>query len=88
MKTERSPLGNPYYQLAYNGERGKSVALYRSWLWKKIKEDDSAVMQALREIAAAERSGRLVKLECVCAPKICHGDIIKKAVEWFIKKGG
>jgi len=56
-------------------------------LWEKIQERDYNVCSALSQIKAAAIEGD-VYLECCCAPKKCHGDIIKSCVEWMIKKGG
>ncbi len=87
MKTEGSPLGNPHYKSAFSDAgRGRAIALYRQWLWNKIKMNDPLIVGALREIAHLHRQGKNVKLECVCVPKPCHGAIIKNAVEWLIMK--
>jgi len=77
-----SPLGNPNplddddedsrYQNIY-GYLG-----YRSWLLKKIREDDKAVCDELRRLRRLlEQNGKLT-LVCWCAPKLCHAEVIKE----------
>ena len=30
------------------------------------------------------RSGETVRLVCHCAPQACHGDVVRKALEWWV----
>lgn len=79
-----SPLGNPYKPGA-----GRSVeeclALYRRWLWARMREG-GVVLAELERIASMAEAGD-VWLACWCrkpgtnAP--CHGDIVRAAVEWL-----
>lgn len=57
--------------------RDEAVENYRSYLWAAITEGD-VTLEMLREL-----DGK--RLACYCAPLKCHGDIIKRAVQWAIK---
>ena len=80
----RSVLGNPF-AIDANFSRERSVAAYRRWLWRKIKTRDAAVCRKLKELKKLAMAGDL-NLLCHCAPKLCHGDVIKAALEWAIRQ--
>lgn len=71
-----SPLANPY---RVNGQtdRKTAIELYRQYLWGKIREGDTAVINALREI------GENTAIVCWCSPKSCHGDVVERAAAWL-----
>jgi hypothetical protein len=73
-----SPLANPF--VSNSRKRGTVVAdpvdAYRSWLWRKMKDRDTAVMETLGRIRPDTR------LVCWCKPHDCHGDVIAAAVAW------
>ena len=70
-----SPLGNPFPIDESKGHTRKTViAMYKIHLWEKMK-DGTITLDYLRSL-----DGK--RLGCYCAPKACHGDIIKLAVEW------
>lgn len=54
--------------------RSQSLEKYRHWLWAEIQ----ANRITLSEIKALDGHD----LACFCAPKACHGMIVKQAVEW------
>ena len=54
--------------------RDEAVDNYRSYLWSAITEGD-VTLEMLKEL-----DGK--RLACYCAPLKCHGDIIKRAVQW------
>ncbi len=58
-------------------ERKRVVEEYSNWLWKQIAED-----KITKEDLTA-LSGK--KLVCYCAPKDCHGHVLKAAVELLLK---
>jgi hypothetical protein len=82
-----SVLGNPY---AMQGEhtRDKVVREYESWLEAKIANEDPCVIAELTRIAklALDGTGEPVGLVCFCAPKACHGDVLKKVIERAIQE--
>lgn len=82
-----SPLGNPFKLVGAGGTytRDDSVATYEQWLRKRIAERDSAVCTELNRLFKLARQGSL-KLRCFCAPKRCHGDVIKQVLEEALAK--
>lgn len=79
--TPAHALGNPF-GVKPNGPytRDESISRYAAWLEQKIAERDKGVCAALNEIWRAAQQGE-VELECFCAPKACHGDIVKRTVQ-------
>lgn len=57
-------FGNPFN----SGDRNKDIESYKTYFYKKIKEDNVFKMKILK------LQGK--RLGCFCKPKKCHGDII------------
>ena len=74
-----SPLGNPFRPKS-NSDDDLVACLdqYRRWLGKQSVYSD-ACKELLRLVALA-KDGPLV-LWCWCAPKTCHGDVVKAIIE-------
>lgn len=53
----------------------EAVALYKSWLWMQVNWRTPEVIKALKAIPQD------ANLVCWCAPKTCHGDVIKELLE-------
>ena len=70
-----SPLGNPF-PLTNEAHRKDVIDLYRDWL-KEMYAQHGHVYDELHRLAAMEED---IILICWCAPKACHGDVIKKAI--------
>jgi Domain of unknown function (DUF4326) len=83
-----SPLGNPYKIKPWGPyDRDESVRVhYRSWLWKEMQKRSGEVYRELIRLALIAIA-RPLKLACWCAPKTCHGEIIKNAITYLIQKG-
>lgn len=83
-----SALANPYkLQNPQNdAERAEVIAKYRQWLWSRIQCGDSAVMAELAVLSDQAIAGD-VHLLCFCAPRQCHGDVVKACLEWMISQG-
>lgn len=79
-----SPLGNPFF-IGRDGSRAKVIAKYRQWLWNQIQVRNAEVIAELGKLKKIARKGDLV-LSCHCAPKPCHGDVVKSAIEWALNK--
>jgi hypothetical protein len=75
-----SVLGNPYPMHDNPSMRPVVVALYREWLRKQYLAG-GAVRDKLESLAERVRDGECMALVCYCAPKACHGDVIKEAIE-------
>ena len=82
----KSPLGNPW-KLGSLLSPEKILAEYRKWLWEQMNLKGEAYLE-LQRIVKIVLSGRDVKLICWCKDAQgqgkCHGDIVKKALEWMI----
>ena len=81
----RSPLGNIYshmhgtlaqYRVV---NREQAVEKYESYLRNKIELKDPAITKELNRIYSMAKTGS-VNLVCYCAPRKCHGEVIKKLV--------
>ena len=73
-----SVLGNPF-PMRSEADRERVVTQYRNWLrqqWK-ARGPARAELERLLEIAKA---GPL-ELVCWCAPRACHADVIREALE-------
>jgi uncharacterized protein DUF4326 len=57
---------------------------YRKWLWKEIQSQQTAAYRELIRLAELAEKQELI-LSCWCAPELCHGTIIKNAIEFLIK---
>lgn len=84
-----SPLGNPFTHM--NGTRAlfkvknrdEAVDKYAIYLNGKIAGNDPAIIKELERLAYIAMDGPLI-LRCFCAPKRCHGDVIKQVLETAI----
>ena len=68
-----SRFGNKF-RIGKDGNRDQVIAKYRRWLWNRLK-NDVKFEQAINEL-------RGKRLGCYCAPKPCHGDVIKAYLDW------
>ena len=81
-----SPLGNPFpIGTTTADSRDAVIARYRIWLTDKIKANDETVCNALNAIAEQALTPDGVKLQCFCAPRACHGNVIKEVIEKALK---
>lgn len=71
-----SPLGNPF-KLRLACEREATVAKYETWLRTRLEADTPQ----RREIERLADYAENLVLACWCAPKLCHGDVVKKVIE-------
>lgn len=75
-----TPLGNPFV-MGDESERDRVVDLYEDWLGRKLFErSESVVMEVARLYAKARQDGAL-RVGCHCAPRRCHGDVVKKTLD-------
>jgi hypothetical protein len=84
-----SPLGNPFTGSKKLSETKAlvqcdtpeiAIAAYREYLYQAIINKDKAICQELNRIWQMAKYGD-VYLVCFCAPKPCHGLIIKHLIE-------
>ena len=80
-----SVLGNKFV-VGKDGNRNEVVEKYRKWLWVEFKKK-SKVYEELVRIGRKVKNGEKVDLVCWCAPKRCHGDVVRNCIKWMIKDG-
>lgn len=74
-----SLLGNPFVMRS-ESERERVVRQYEQWLRAQIQRRNPAVCGELNRLYHIAMSGDL-NLVCWCAPRACHGDVVKKVLE-------
>lgn len=82
---EASALANPF-KLAAECDRAKVISQYQSWLGDHLREG-SFEWQELLAVLEKALSPRGVVLTCWCAPKPCHGDVIKACIHQMYAVG-
>lgn len=79
-----SPWGNPFpLKNPQNLDaRHVCVSNYRAWLWEQIQRGKTKMLD---DLIARKNSnnGEPLKLGCWCAPRLCHGDILARACDWW-----
>jgi len=80
-----SVLGNPF-PMHNESERDHVIAQYRRWLDAQ-RRTNSAAWQEVERLALQVAEGKSLALQCFCAPRKCHADVIKSAIE-YINNGG
>jgi len=83
-----APFGNPFterplettlakFQVA---SREEAIARYRMWV-REQWESDAHFRRCLIFLVKKHLRGEQVVLICSCAPKPCHGDVLKELIE-------
>ncbi len=60
-------------------ERVRVVREFHEWLRVEYVKRE-AVFNELLRLAILYKKGVNIYLECCCAPKLCHGDVVKAAI--------
>ena len=72
-----SVLGNPY--TIGRRTRAEVIAQYRQWLRQEwVKK--GAVQAELLRLARLAKAQQTLTLRCWCAPRACHGDVVREAL--------
>jgi len=84
-------LGNKFSHAGYKGtikvpSRQQSVERYARWLKKQLNMPQSPACVMFLKLAQQAWAGKDVTLICSCAPKACHGDVIKQAIENLLEE--
>lgn len=74
-----SPLGNPF-RMSTEADRDEVCEKYEHYFNEKVMAE-GPFRNAVIDIYHRAKRGEHVKLECFCAPKRCHCDIIKRFIE-------
>ncbi len=77
-------LGNPHY-MANEGQRAAVVEAFRQELWKQLQRD-TPQRREIERLARLHMAGEDINLICCCAPKSCHGDVVKRAILWMVEQ--
>ena len=75
-------LGNPF-PMYTESERDNACDKYKEWFDEQVNRCayDSPIKVVLTKIKEAHKIDINIYLVCFCAPKRCHGDIIKEYIE-------
>lgn len=73
-----SVLENPFPVKTYGCDQ--CIALCERHLIREIQKKNPAILTLLNEIYNLHMAGHNVNLICYCAPKACHGDLIKRLI--------
>ena len=58
----------------------EAISKYKKWLYDQLAAGNTEIIEELDRLAQiAISTGKLV-LRCYCAPKRCHGEIIKELI--------
>lgn len=74
-----SALGNPF-KVATPAERGSAIVLFRDYLPEAYSKGGK-VKKAIDDLVVKFKAGEEINLLCFCAPRPCHGDVIREFVE-------
>lgn len=74
-----SPLSNPYF-ITDESQRDNNITQYSVWFHERITYSPSMKAEICRLMSQLKKH-KLLILGCNCAPKKCHGDIIKNFLE-------
>jgi hypothetical protein len=82
-----SALGNPF-KIGIDGSRSECIALYKRYLYKKIRDKDKAVISELHRLKKILQENKKLDLTCWCKDvnhpnRSCHGDVIKSILEYL-----
>lgn len=75
-----SPLGNPF-RVKPHGPYSRDEAITKFARYALTQGPGTPFYQELERLAALVRDGQGLELECFCAPRRCHGDIIAAMVQ-------
>lgn len=75
-----SVLGNPFVMTS-EAQRTEVIAKYKVYFDKKVAVRDPKFMEVLDALVEHSRAGMDLVLGCFCAPRACHGDVIKEYID-------
>lgn len=75
-----SALGNPF-PITENRTREEAISEYKIYFDKLVKDKDKEILAQLDLCRTKLTKYGIVELECYCAPKPCHCDVIKDFLE-------
>ena len=81
----KSVLGNPFH-MSSEADRSLVCAQYETWFRQELKCKTSDVRAEFIKLLEVYRTYGKLELYCWCAPKQCHAETIKRAVEYVTNK--
>lgn len=87
-----TPLGNNWSHVPETdaqfrvGSREEAVGRYRQWLWQEMQRGNGPAFKALETLKERAVAGEKLSLACSCSPQLCHGDVIKAAIEHLAQR--
>jgi hypothetical protein len=81
----QSALGNPFVMKS-EADRDMVCDAYRAHLKSRIDKKDKLVIGELTKIYEMVMAGHDVQLNCWCAPKRCHAELIKMTVDKAVER--
>ena len=81
-----SPLGNPFSHMENTKAKTKvetreqAIEAYARWMLEQIQAGNQIVIDEMDRLAHIAMSTGKLTLRCYCAPKSCHGDVIKQVL--------
>ena len=85
-KMNASPLGNKFTVEKYGRE--DAIERYRRWLWPQLSQFEHSGESVSDAVEALLDMPEDVVLVCWCAPKACHGNVVKDALAWLKETKG
>ena len=74
-----SPLGNPYV-IGEQYQRGEAIEAFKPYLAKAIGDGDPRICDELNRLLNILLEKKVLTLQCFCAPKPCHAEVIRDAI--------
>lgn len=71
-----SPLGNPFV-IGEDGTREEVIAKYKTYLQVQVQIGNALIINELDRLAYILMERKELTLICYCAPRPCHGQVIK-----------
>lgn len=72
-----SPLANPFV-IGCDGDRDEVIAKYAAWLDARLIDGGSPQAREFARLRAILLRTGALTLVCWCAPKPCHGDVLRE----------
>jgi len=65
---------------------GSTLPCYRVYLWARLQEKGDLYWRMVRMAQQHNLNEAVVRLGCFCHPKPCHGEVLKRAIEWLAEQ--
>jgi hypothetical protein len=83
-----TPLGNPFrLSEGVDTPKARTIVLdkYRKHLWKQMLEQGNPVRVELARLLKQWQDEKQLILRCWCTPRLCHGQVIARALIYCLK---